>query len=292
MASFLAIVRRGSFRAAARERRLSQGAISQQLQKLETQLGVRVIERDPLGCHPTPDGLEFQVYAEGLLKLNAKALGAFRGTPIVVGASSNIGIYLLRPYIKAYLNGREAKELLDVQIHANPVVAEKLVAGDIDVAVMEWWDDRRGYEARLWRREDLVVIVPPGHPWAALSRLPLRLLIGVPLLGGEHGTGTGRILSEYLGENSSELAVGMRLGSTEAVKQWVKAGLGVSLVLAGTVAEEIRAGSLIAIRLVGEGPSKDIYVIWRDSLCIDHPARTFGEWLACCPPKSDIDSNL
>jgi DNA-binding transcriptional LysR family regulator len=114
----------------------------------------------------------------------------------------------------------------------------------------------------------------------ALPRLPRAMLQGVPLLGGEPGTGTGRILARYFGAPPGDLQIGMRLGSTEAVKQWVKAGLGVSLVLAGTVAEECREGTLVAIPLEGEPPNKELYVIWRKSLAADSPARAFGEWLA------------
>jgi DNA-binding transcriptional LysR family regulator len=216
------------------------------------------------------------------LKLNANALGTFRDKPITIGASSNIGIYLLSPYVKAYLDGTNDKSQLNVQIHQNPTVADKLAAGEVDVAAMEWWDGRAGYEARLWRHEELVVIVPPNHPWAALKRLPRDMLKGVPLLGGEPGTGTGRILANYYGVDATELTVGMQLGSTDAVKQWVKAGLGVSLVLAGSVIEETRAGMLVSIPLEDGGPQKALYIIWRDSLAVNHPAHRFGSWLASC----------
>lgn len=279
MASFLAISRLGSFRAGARARRLSQGAISQQVQKLETQLGARLIERDMAGCRLTPEGMAFKPYAESLLKLSRNAAGIFLDRPAVIGASSNIGIYLLSGHVKEFLDGPQARGAqLDVRIDRNPVIAQQLDAGEIDVAVMEWWDGRAGFEARPWRQEELVVIVPPDHPWAGECSLSHTELAGVPLLGGEPGTGTGRILSSCFGEK--ELTVGMQLGSTDAVKQWVKAGLGVSIVLAGTVAEEIRAGTLVSIAIEGGCLRKALYVVWRDTLTSAHPARRFGEWLA------------
>ena len=280
VATFLAIVRTRNFRAVARERGQSQGAVSQQLRKLEVALGVRLIKRDARGCLPTPEGTGFLVFAESLLRLNARAVEVLRTHRIAIGASSNIGIYLLQPYIKSYFDGCAGHRLPDIQIHQNPVIAHKLDTGEIDVATLEWWDNRPGYVARPWRREELVAIVPPGHPWAALPRLPSAALQGVPLLGGESGTGTGRILARYFGAQLGDMQIGMRLGSTEAVKQWVKAGLGVSLVLAGTVADECREGTLVAIPLEGEAPNKELYVVWRESLAADSPARAFGEWLA------------
>lgn len=214
------------------------------------------------------------------MRLNTRAVEALRGRQIAIGASSNIGTYLLQPYIKAYFDGGDARRPPSIQIHQNPVIAQKLDTCEIDVAAMEWWDGRPGYVAYPWRREELVAVVPPGHPWAKHTRLPHTALKGVPLLGGEPGTGTGRILARYFGEDAVESCVGMQLGSTEAVKQWVKAGLGVSVMLAGTIAEECRTGALVAVPLEGDPPTKDLYVIWRESLPADHPARAFGEWLA------------
>lgn len=279
MASFLAIARLGSFRSAARELGISQGAVSQQLQKLEGLLGVRLIDRDPLGCRLTVEGREFQDHARKLQGLVSNALNAFRRRPLAIGASSNIGIYLLHPYLKAYAAAAEGQEA-EVRIDGNTGVVDALACGDIDVAIMEWWDQRPGYIARVWRHETLVAIAAPDHPWASLTQVSRAQLLATPLLGGEPGTGTGRLLAGYLGQELSTLPLGKRLGSTAAVKQWVKAGLGVSLVLTGTVEEEVHAGTLVAIPLEGKPPCKSLHVAWRDSLADTHPACLFGSWLS------------
>lgn len=264
---------------AARELEISQGAISQQLQKLESLLGARLIVRDPRGCHLTVEGREFESHARNLQRLATNALNSFRDRRLAIGASSNIGIYLLHPYLKTY--GDQAGANIDIQIHRNPVVAEKLGNGDIDVALMEWWDGRPGYVSRVWRTEDMVVIVAPNHPWARLPCVSRTQLRATPMLGGESGTGTGRLLAEYLDVDFGALPVSVRLGSTDAVKQWVKAGMGVSLVLAGTVEDEIRTAKLVAIPLEGSpAPRKTLQVIWRDSLAEEHAAYRFGTWLA------------
>ena len=58
---------------------------------------------------------------------------------------------------------------------------------------MEWWDERPGFVSRVWRSEEMVVIVAPDHPW--VDRPVECRVQGVPMLGGEPGTGTGRILA-------------------------------------------------------------------------------------------------
>lgn len=224
------------------------------------------------------EGREFEGHARDLHRLANNALNTFRERRLVVGASSNIGIYLLHPYLKAY--GDESGASIDIQISRNLVVAEQLAKGEIDVALMEWWDERPGYVSRVWRTEEMVVIVAPEHPWAGLPYLSCSQLRQTPMLGGEPGTGTGRLLAEYLGIELAELSIGARLGSTDAVKQWVKAGMGVSLALAGTVDDETRSGKLVAIPLEGNPPPrKALQVVWRDSLSDEHAACRFGTWL-------------
>ncbi|HBT6884066.1 TPA: LysR family transcriptional regulator, partial [Klebsiella pneumoniae] len=85
-------------------------------------------------------------------------------------------------------------------------------------------------------------------------------LVDLPMLGGEPGSGTGRLLTEYFGELGVPRS-GMQLGSTEAVKQAVRAGLGVSLVMASAVQDEVRSGALVALPI--PGLEKRLQLIWR-----------------------------
>ena len=115
---------------------------------------------------------------------------------------------------------------------------------------MEWWDNRPGFKSKLWRTEELVVIVPPSHQWENYTSINIELLFDVPILGGEKGTGTRRILEQALGDRLNFLTITMHLGSTEAVKRAVQAGLGISIVLSGSVTSEIQSDQLIAIPLI------------------------------------------
>lgn len=261
--TFLALVEKKSFQAAADQLRLAQPTVSQQIRKLEEQLGVVLIRRARSGCEPTQAAFAFIPYAESLIRINERALAAVRGGRMRVGASSNVGIYMLPPYIGAFLNGRDL-DSFDLVIDRNPVIAEKLVRAEIDVAAMEWWDGRPGFLYKKWRSELIVAIVPPTHRLAASSEIDRDALGRLELLGGEPGTGTGRLLDAYFKDYEPRPRVAMRLGSTEAVKQAVKAGLGASLVLRSAVAEEVASGSLRAIP-VKPRLAKDIFVIWRDA---------------------------
>lgn len=262
--TFLALVEYKNFQAAADQLQLAQPTVSQQLRKLEEQLGVVLLTRSRSGCAPTPAAAAFIPYAESLIRIHQRAVAAVQRGEQRIGASSNVGIYVLQPYLRTYLDGREPVSF-DVAIDRNPVIAQKLSDSEIDVAVMEWWDRRPGFLWKEWRREPLVVIVPPAHRLADRREIHKDELATLELLGGEPGTGTGRLLDAYFGPGEPRPRVSqLQLGSTEAVKQAVKAGLGVSLVLRSAVAEEVASGSLRAIP-IKPGLNKDIFVIWRNT---------------------------
>lgn len=277
VATFLAVAKYGGFREAARHTGLSQPAVTQHVKRLEQSLNVPLISRSNAGSTLTVQGRSFLPYAERLLSICSRARAAFEKDSIVVGASSNTGIYLLQPYLKAYKE--TARHAVDLRIGDNNHIAGKLKSYEIDVAVMEWWDHTPGFVAQVWRRDELVLIVPPEHAWAGRDSIPRDWLKGLHMLGGERGTGTGRLLQQYLGDEASTIGISMQLGSTEAVKHAVNAGLGLSLVMAATVEREVRSGWLHALRIDGEPPHKDLYLIRRDSEAQDGPALQFAQFL-------------
>src|SRR5262249_51991591 len=135
-------------------------------------------------------------------------------------------------------------------------------------AVMEWWDQRPGLRWVLWRSEPLVVIVSPDHRLADRCEISKAELATLDLLGGEPGTGTAHLLDIYFEPSAARPRVSRRLGSTEAVKQAVKAGLGISLVLQAAVTEEIATGSLRALRVNPPELRKELFIIWRDDRAV------------------------
>jgi DNA-binding transcriptional LysR family regulator len=281
--AFLAVAETGSFHAAAEELGLAQPTVSQQIRKLEESLGARLLERQRTGCRPTSEGETFLPYARSLMQVAGRAVEAILHRRLRIGASSNIGIYLLQPYIKAFADLADSVEV-DLSIESNPQVAERLERGEIDLALMEWWDDRPRFVAEVWRQEPLVIIVPPRHPWAESGEVARSQLFDVPMIGGEPGTGTGTLLQRVFGREATRLKVARNLGSTEAVKEAVKAGLGVSITLAGAVEDEQRSATLRALPLREAALSKALYAIRRADLPASDPAFAFLQLLRDLSP--------
>ncbi len=276
--TFLAVLATGSFRAAARQLGRPQPTLTQHIQKLEQELGVKLVDRHAGGCTATDDGKTFLPYARALIRTCDRAVAALNAGPIAVGASGNIGTYLLAPVIARYAGA--GYPLPMVTIAPNPQIADMLSQGEIDLAVMEWWDDRPGFSAVKWRSEELVVIVSPDHPWAGQTSIAAGELACQPMIGGEPGSGTGRILAGELEKLGVELTMVLNLGSTEAVKNAVRAGLGVSVVLAGSVAREIADGALRFLRVEGVDLRKELFAVLANDLPRESAAHAFANLLA------------
>ncbi|MFO6224782.1 LysR family transcriptional regulator, partial [Pseudomonas aeruginosa] len=84
-------------------------------------------------------------HAPALLDMHARALEALHGNRERVGASSNIGTYLLLPFVRNYLTTANERGEVDLRIAANPDVADQLLAGQLDAAIMEWWLPHPGF---------------------------------------------------------------------------------------------------------------------------------------------------
>lgn len=277
IAAYVAIVDTGGFRAAAARLGVTQGAVSQHLRKLETELGATVIQRDPVRCVPAPAHAEFERYARTLLDVAERATRLFSDPELVVGSASNIGTYLLQPLIKAIGEAHADRYRIRQVLGTNSDIVDRLGNGQVDVALTEWWDRRPGYEATPWRDEPLVVIVGPGHRWAGRASVTVDELAGEAMLGGEPATGTGTLLREVLGEDAQRLPPAVNLGSTAAVKAAVQAGLGISLVLAAAASNEVASGQLHTLTLEGPPLRKRLWAVHRAALVPTDPAAAFAQ---------------
>jgi DNA-binding transcriptional LysR family regulator len=144
---------------------------------------------------------------------------------------------------------------------------------------MEWWVDAPGFTASVWRNEPLVVIVHPGHPWSGRRTIPTDWLLNEKVLGGERGTGTGALLRKQLGARASALQVVRQLGSTAAVKEAVKNRLGISLVMAASVRDEVAAGSLHMVEIEDAVITKPLYCVSRRGADLRSAAAVFARFV-------------
>jgi phosphonate dehydrogenase len=275
VAAYLAVIDTGGFRSAAARLGVTQGAVSQQVRRLEAELGASLIQRGPAGCRPAPGTEAFARYARTLADVADRAARLFRDPELVVGAASNIGTYLLQPLIKTISDRHSGRYRIRQYLGSNSDVLDRLVLGAADIAITEWWDHRPGFEATRWRDEDLVVIAGPGHRWWHRRSVTVADLAGETILGGEPASGTATLLRTVLGDAATSLPAAVNLGSTAAVKEAVHAGLGVSLVLAASVQPDVASGRLRALPLDGPALRKSLWIARPAALTPGDPAALF-----------------
>lgn len=258
--TFLAVIDEGGIQSAAERLACSQPSVSQQLRKLEEFVGVPLVVRNRSRAVPTRDGELFLPKARSLVSAAERACAVVTDRRLVVHASGNVGVYLAPRLVAAFERDLERHGAVELAITTNRHAVDALASGEADVALTEWSEDHPAVEWQSWRREKLVVITAPDHPLAKERRIPRRALLDLPMIGGEPGTGTGRALAAVFGPDAGRLRVTRQLGSTAAVKEAVKAGLGLSVVFAYAVADEVRAGALAMLELEEADIFKTLFI--------------------------------
>ncbi len=277
--TFLTLVDNGSFRATAEELQVAQPTVSQHIKRLEDRLGVALIRRSHARCAPTRHGRLLLPHARALVAAAERAAGALHKESLRIGASGTIGTYILPRLIKSFARRKALAPTLSIELAPNPEVAERILSGALDVALLEWWEPRPGFQASIWSHEELVVALPPDHAFAKRRSLSAPQAAELTWIGGEAGAGTRSQLGSLLGVSAEEAPPLMAFGSTEAAKRAVRAGLGAALVMAAAVEDEVNAGQLVALDIEGQPTRRPLYVVLPDAMPPHSAAVAFAESL-------------
>jgi DNA-binding transcriptional LysR family regulator len=251
---FVAVVEQGSFTRAAEALSISQSAASRAIQELERQLGLPLLERRARGVAPTDAGEQLAAHARAIFvheRLAEEALGELRGLQkgrLALGASSTIGIYMLPPLLGAYRRRYPGIELF-LDIGNTQQIVAHLHEHRLDVAYVEGPVADASVERAPWHEDELVVIAAPEHPLAWRQPLSAGDLSGAPFVLREAGSGTREVMEQALAGRGIVVQAVMELGSTEAVKQAVAAGLGISIVSRFTIQLELAVRRLAVLSL-------------------------------------------
>lgn len=254
---FASVADSGSFRAAADQLVISQPAVSRGVQELERQLAVQLIDRAARPLALTEAGRVLHEHATAIFALERQAEEALgeleslaRGR-LAIGASTTIGIYLLPELLGAFRRAHPGISLF-LDIGNTSQVVEHLRRGQLDVAFIEGPVPAAGdLVVDAWRHDQLVPIAAPGHPLARPGGVAIEELLATPFLHREVGSGTREVVEAALRRHGVLPTVAMELGSTEAIKQAVAAGLGVSIVSAAAVQQELALRRLVIPDVAG-----------------------------------------
>lgn len=252
---FEAVARHRSFTRAAEELHLTQPAVSIQVKRLQDGIGLALLEQVGKKLFLTRAGE--QVYAAATevvdrLKSLADTMADMKDR---VAGPLRVGAVTSAKYFMPDFLGRFLREYPDVhpllKVTNRERVVERLVANEDDLVVMGRVPQHMALSVHPFMDNVLVPIAPPEHQLAGKRRVPLRRFAAERFLTRELGSGTRASTERLFAEHGMAPATYMELGSSEAIKQAVMAGLGVSVQSTSSLALELETGRLVALDVVG-----------------------------------------
>lgn len=265
--TFLEIVRLKSFSKAAQTCYRTQPAISAQVRQLEQELNTTLFERLGTRIALTTAGKIFAEYAEQILQLRRRAqevINELERVPrgeIIIAANEATCIYVLPAVFSEY-----KKQFPNVQLHVDRSYGVRVMAAVLDnladFGITQLPVEDKKLQVVKIHSDEIRLLVPAGHPLAGRECVDPKDVVGQPLLLPKSGTTRAR-LNAWLEPVEDEIQTSMELDSTEMIKHFVIAGLGISFLAASHCREEERQGKLASVSLAPEPMIRRLGLIYR-----------------------------
>ena len=283
---FVATARAGSTRAAAARVARSQSATSGSLAELERAFGVQLFDRVGRRLVLNEQGRTLLPRAVQLLDDAARLASTFAhapSAPLRLAASFTIGEYLLPDLIASWSHARPGQPL-GLAIGNSSDVAGAVAAFDADVGFVEAPIEHPALRLRRWRSDELVIVAAPGHPLARRAA-STRQLAAAPWVLREKRSGTREATDRWLAPRLGAIRVELELGSSEAIKRVVAAGLGLGCLSRLAVAEALAEGKLAAVRTSLPRAARALAVVVHRERRLGPAAEAFVEHAFAASPR-------
>ncbi len=280
-----------SFTGAARVLRLSQAAVSLRIQAIEKRLGKSLFQRKGGRVMLTEAGQRLYEYAQRILDLHRAAQRDITGheTPVAgelfLAASSIPGEHILPALLSAF-----RKKHPHIRVHA-PVSDSKTAIGQVErgeasLGLVGRKAESQHLEFRFLARDQIVLVVPPGHALGKRKKVLVKQLARYPLVLREVGSGLRHCFEkslEKVGRTLADLQVVMELGSNEAIKEAVLRGVGVAVLSTFAVQKEIKAGQLKGLTVKDLNCDRDMFLVQDRRRVLPLTSRVFLNFLESNP---------
>ena len=267
---FVKVLELGSFSKAGEAVHLAQASVSERIATLEDTVGAKLLDRMGRAVAPTKAGELLYQHALRLLEMKKTAclemqdfLGVKQGE-IRIGGSTIPGEYILPKVI-----GRFSKEYPRITVSLTVADSEEIetrvLEGEFELGVIGRKSANKNLASHELWEDELVLAAPSTHRWAGKKEVLIQEVLQEPFISRELGSGTLKSMEPYLQgaglKGIDSLKVVARLGTSTAVKEGVKAGLGISILSAIALDTELKAGVLKALRVKGIPMFRHFYLI-------------------------------
>ncbi len=254
---FHAVARLLSFTKAAEVLHMTQPAVTFQIRQLEDQFDTRLFDRTHNRVSLTEAGQIVFGYSEKIFEHYSEMENAIRemtddiSGSLTIGASTTISEYML-PALLGDFKSKNMDVKLRLRVSNTEGIVSMVENNVIDLGVVEGPVGNKNLLVEVCRTDELVVIVPPQHALAKLDKVSVKELMEYPFICREEGSGTREVTVDYMMEQGIDkhaVVNCLELGSPEAVKGAVEAGMGVSVVSSASISKELKLASLVSVPL-------------------------------------------
>ena len=168
---------------------------------------------------------------------------------------------------------------MSLDVTNREILLRQLTENSIDLAIMGQPPAGLDVEAQTFMENPLVIVAPPGHPLARQAKIPLARLQDEVFLVREPGSGTRIAMERFFAERDMHLKTGMEVGSNEAIKQSVQAGLGLGLLSRATIEQELSLKRLAVLDVADFPIMRHWYVVHRRGKRLSAAADAFKQFM-------------
>ncbi len=243
-----------SFTKAAQINSVTQSAVSQQISALERAFKSLLIERSKKKFRLTREGQVLYEYSKQIIQtyesLHSKLqeLKDIISWTIRVATIYSIGLHDLPPYVKRFMKSYPTVNIHVEYRRANQVY-DDVFSNVVDLGLVAYPVKDPKLEIIPLRKEPLVLICHPQHPFAKQKSIKLKSLAGQKIIGFEPDIPTRKALDKILREYGVEIKHVMEFDNVETVKRAVEIDAGISIVPQGTITQEINKNTLAAVQI-------------------------------------------
>ena len=277
--AFLEVARHNSFSRAAEKCFRTQPAISSQIRALEEEVGARLFDRSGGKVALTAAGKVFQKYAEETYQAKRAiitALAEMERVPrgeIVVGANEGTCLHIL-PEVFAEFKKQYPSVAVGIKRAERAKVIDSVIDNSVDFGFVSMPVSDSRMTSVVIHKDELVLITAPRHPLAKLKSVSMEQIVKYPLLLPKVGH-TRDAIEQIFHEYRLKPDVSMELDSSELLKRFVAAGVGVGFIAYFHVVEDVRAKTLASIPLADVRIKREVALVFRKDKALSRAALAF-----------------
>ena len=277
--TFLEVARLSSFSRAAEKRFRTQPAISSQIRALEEEIGARLLDRSGGKVSITASGKIFLKYAEQTLDARKAMVTAIAETErvprgeIIVGANEGTCLHIL-PEVFAEFKKQYPDVAVNIKRSDYARILESVIDNSVDFGVVSLPVTDPRLTVVLIHRDELVIIATPQHPLARMKSATVAEAARFPLVVPKAGH-TRDALESLFHEHKLKPRYAMELDSSELLKRFVAADVGVGFIARSHVLEDVRANVLATIPISDAQIRRDLALVFRKDKALSRAALAF-----------------